>query len=130
MKYKSNKEHGIEDGMRIPNVGIIFHSMFVALSLAIAGDEKPIRRYFLLLNFRRSGLREPSAMVQMMSKTCRSYGPLIILQAIEIGHVYMPGLRVALVTTGYFDGFCNGILINNSLVEIISSPEFKTDDRR
>lgn len=125
--------------------GIIFHSVFVGLSLAIAGDE--FKALYVAIAFHQMfeglGLGTRFAMTPwpkdkqyipwILALAYSLTTPIAIAIGLGVRNSYPPGSRVALITTGCFDALCSGILIYNSLVELMAydfifSPEFKTHD--
>lgn len=125
--------------------GIIFHSVFVGLSLAIAGDE--FKALYVAIAFHQmfEGLglgtrfamtpwpKEKSYIPWVLALAYSLTTPIAIAIGIGVRNTYPPGSRVALITTGCFDALCGGILIYNSLVELMAfdfifSPEFKADE--
>lgn len=125
--------------------GIIFHSVFVGLSLAIAGNE--FKALYVAIAFHQMfeglGLGTRFAMTPwpkdkqyipwVLALAYSLTTPIAIAIGLGVRNSYPPGSRVALITTGCFDALCSGILIYNSLVELMAydfifSPEFKTDD--
>lgn len=124
--------------------GIVFHSVFVGLSLAIAGDE--FKALYIAIAFHQmfEGLGLGTRFATTPWPQNKKYVPWLLALgyslttpvAIAIGigvrNSYPPGSRIALITTGCFDAVCGGILIYNSLVELMAydfmfSPEFKLD---
>ncbi|CUM56924.1 unnamed protein product [Debaryomyces tyrocola] len=125
--------------------GIVFHSVFVGLSLAIAGNE--FKALYVAIAFHQMfeglGLGTRFAMTPwpedkqyipwVLALAYSLTTPIAIAIGLGVRNSYPPGSRVALITTGCFDALCSGILIYNSLVELMAydfifSPEFKTDD--
>ncbi|CUM45817.1 unnamed protein product [Debaryomyces fabryi] len=125
--------------------GIIFHSVFVGLSLAIAGDE--FKALYVAIAFHQMfeglGLGTRFAMTPwpkdkqyipwILALAYSLTTPIAIAIGLGVRNSYPPGSRVALITTGCFDALCSGILIYNSLVELMAydfifSPEFKGDN--
>lgn len=124
--------------------GIVFHSVFVGLSLAIAGNE--FISLYIAIAFHQMleglGLGTRFAMtkwpqdrqwVPWVLALCYSLTtPVAIAVGLGIRHTYPPGSRTALITTGVFDALCGGVLIYNSLVELMAydfmySSQFKDD---
>ncbi|CCE79231.1 Piso0_001282 [Millerozyma farinosa CBS 7064] len=124
--------------------GIVFHSVFVGLSLAIAGDE--FKTLYAAISFHQMfeglGLGSRFAMTQWPRKKwyipwvlALAYSlvtPLGIAVGLGVRKSYPPGSRTSLIVTGVFDSFCGGILIYNSLVELMAndflySSNFKND---
>lgn len=124
--------------------GIVFHSVFVGLSLAIAGDE--FKSLYVAIAFHQMfeglGLGTRFAMTQwpegkkytpwLLSLAYSLTTPIAIAIGIGVRYSYPPGSRISLIVTGTFDGVCAGVLIYNSLVELMAydfmySSEFKGD---
>ncbi|KAK6457220.1 Zinc/iron permease [Scheffersomyces xylosifermentans] len=125
--------------------GIVFHSVFVGLSLAIAGDE--FKALYVAIAFHQMfeglGLGTRFAMTQwpknkgyypwLLSLAYSLTTPVAIAIGIGVRKTYPPGSRTALITTGVFDSICAGVLIYNSLVDLMAydfmySGEFDSDD--
>lgn len=112
--------------------GIIFHSIFVGLSLAIAGDE--FKSLYVAIAFHQCfeglglGTRfatTPWPKDKLYVPWCLSLAyslttPIAIAIGIGLRQSYLPGSRASLLTTGIFDALCAGILIYNSLVELMA----------
>lgn len=112
--------------------GIVFHSVFVGLSLAVAGDE--FRTLYVAISFHQffEGLALGSRFATTQWPTNRSYTPwllslaytLVTPIAIAIGigvrYSYPPGSRIGLIVTGVFDAVCAGILLYNGMVELMA----------
>ncbi|ODV82377.1 ZIP zinc/iron transport family [Suhomyces tanzawaensis NRRL Y-17324] len=122
--------------------GIVFHSVFVGLSLAIAGDQ--FKSLYVAIAFHQLleglGLGTRFATTPWPEKKwyvpwCLSLAytlttPIAIAIGIGVRKSYPPNSRRALITTGVFDALCGGVLIYNSLVELMAydfffSPDFK-----
>ncbi|KAL3231054.1 Zinc-regulated transporter 2 [Nakaseomyces bracarensis] len=125
--------------------GIIFHSVFVGLSLSVAGDE--FRVLFIVITFHQmfEGLGLGTRIAETDWPTSKWYTPWImafaftitspIAVAIGIGvrHTWVPGSRKALITNGVFDSISSGILIYTGLIELMAheflfSNQFKDDN--
>lgn len=125
--------------------GIIFHSVFVGLSLSIAGDE--FRTLYAAICFHQmfEGLGLGTRFATTPWPEDKSYTPWVLSLAyslttpiaIAIGlgvrKSYAPNSAKALVVTGAFDAACAGVLIYNSLVELMAydfmySTEFKGEN--
>lgn len=122
--------------------GIIFHSVFVGLSLAIAGEEFVALYVAIAFHqmFEGLGLGTRFALTKwpankqyipwLLSLAYSLTTPIAIAIGLGVRKTYPPGSRRALITTGVFDALCGGILIYNSLVELMAydfmySSEFK-----
>lgn len=125
--------------------GIVFHSVFVGLSLAIAGAE--FKSLYAAIAFHQFfeglGLGTRFALTAwpenkkyipwLLSLAYSLVTPVSIAIGLGVRETYPPGSRTGLITTGVFDSFCAGLLIYNSLAELIvfdffHSPEFKGDE--
>ncbi|CAB4255683.1 similar to Saccharomyces cerevisiae YLR130C ZRT2 Low-affinity zinc transporter of the plasma membrane [Maudiozyma barnettii] len=125
--------------------GIIFHSVFVGLSLAVAGEE--FKTLFIVLIFHQmfEGLGLGTRLAQTKWPESKHYTPWLmalafalttpIAVAIGIGvrHSFVPGSRKTLITNGVFDSISSGILIYTGLVELMAheflfSNQFKGDN--
>lgn len=122
--------------------GIIFHSVFVGLTLACSGDEF-VSLYIVICfhqMFEGLGLGTRVACVDWpRSKRwtpwllCLGYSistPIAIAIGIGVRDSYPPGSRRALITNGVFDSISAGILIYTGCVELMAheflfSDEFK-----
>lgn len=125
--------------------GIVFHSVFVGLSLAIAGNEEFISLFIAIsfhqlleglgLGTRFATTPWPKHKAWVPWTLAAAYSvttPTAIAIGLGVRRLYAPGLRQALIVTGIFDALCAGILIFNSLVELMAwdfmySMEFKND---
>ncbi|TID29999.1 hypothetical protein CANINC_001511 [Pichia inconspicua] len=122
--------------------GIIFHSVFIGLTLACSGDEF-VSLYIVICfhqMFEGLGLGTRVACVDWpRSKRwtpwvlCLGYTmstPIAIAIGLGVRHSYPPGSRRALITMGVFDSVSAGILIYTGLIELMAheflfSDEFK-----
>lgn len=112
--------------------GILFHSVFIGLSLAVAGDE--FNTLFIVLIFHQmfEGLGLGTRIAETHWPENRKYTPWLmalafalttpIAVAIGIGvrHSFVPGSRKALISNGVFDSLSSGILIYTGLVELMA----------
>lgn len=114
--------------------GIIFHSFFIGLTLACAGDEF-ISLYIVLVfhqMFEGLGLGTRIATVEWRRTGSHRWTPWLLCLgfaittpiAIAIGlgirHSYPPNSRRALITNGVFDSISAGILIYTGLIELMA----------
>ncbi|EJS42719.1 zrt2p [Saccharomyces arboricola H-6] len=125
--------------------GIIFHSVFVGLSLSVAGEE--FETLFIVLTFHQmfEGLGLGTRVAETNWPESKRYTPWLmglaftltspIAVAIGIGvrHSWIPGSRRALIANGVFDSISSGILIYTGLVELMAheflySNQFKGPD--
>lgn len=125
--------------------GVIFHSVFVGLTLAVSGDEFKTLYVVIVFHqlFEGLGLGTRIATTQW-PKNKRStpwlmalaYGlttPIAIAIGLGVRETYPPESATALITNGIFDSISSGILIYTGLVELMAheflySNEFKTND--
>ncbi|KAF2440375.1 putative Low-affinity zinc transporter of the plasma membrane [Karstenula rhodostoma CBS 690.94] len=112
--------------------GVIFHSVFIGLTLAVSGDEF-ITLYIVLVfhqMFEGLGLGSRLAMVPW-PKSKRwtpyvmgvAYGlstPIAIAIGLGVRTSYPPGSATTLLTNGVFDSISAGILIYTGLVELMA----------
>lgn len=112
--------------------GIIFHSVFIGLSLAVAGDE--FNTLFIVLIFHQmfEGLGLGTRIADTPWDETRRWTPWMlalaysittpIAVAIGIGvrHSFTPEGRTALITNGCFDAISAGILIYTGIVELMA----------
>lgn len=125
--------------------GIIFHSVFVGLSLAVSGDE--FITLFIVLIFHQmfEGLGLGTRIAEANWPKSKRFTPWLLALAftittpvaIAIGlgvrHSFVPGSRRALIANGCFDAISAGILIYTGLVELMAheflfSKQFKGPD--
>lgn len=112
--------------------GVIFHSVLIGLTLAVAGEEFKILFIVLVFHQTFEGLGIGSRLATIPWPESRKWTPLILglayglstPVAIGIGlgvrNVYPPESRTALIVSGVFDSISAGILIYASLVELIA----------
>ncbi|KAL3231633.1 Zinc-regulated transporter 2 [Nakaseomyces bracarensis] len=112
--------------------GIIFHSVFIGLSLAVAGEE--FRTLFVVIVFHQmfEGLGLGTRLAETYWPHKKRWLPFLlgfgftictpIAIAIGIGvrHTFSPGSRKALITNGVFDSISAGILVYTGLVELMA----------
>lgn len=121
--------------------GIIFHSVFIGLSLAVAGDE--FKTLYIVLVFHQMfeglGLGTRIATTNwdkhrftpwLLALGYTVCTPISIAIGIGVRHSYPPGSRRSLITNGVFDSISAGILVYTGLVELMAheflySGEFK-----
>ncbi|KAF2007301.1 low-affinity zinc ion transporter-like protein [Amniculicola lignicola CBS 123094] len=112
--------------------GVIFHSIFIGLTLAVSGEEF-ITLYIVLVfhqTFEGLGLGARLATVPWpSSKRWTPYllglgyavsTPIAIAVGLGIRESYPPESRTTLVTNGVFDSISAGILIYTGLVELMA----------
>ena len=112
--------------------GIIFHSVFIGLTLAVAGEE--FNTLFIVLIFHQTfeGLGLGSRLALTPWPKERRWTPYILALAyglstpIAIGiglgvrNTYPPGSQTTLIVNGVFDSISAGILIYTGLVELMA----------
>lgn len=125
--------------------GILFHSVFIGLSLAVAGDEFVSLYIVLVFHQMFEGLGLGTRIATATWTKDKRYTPWLLALgytlttpiAIAIGlgvrKSYPPESRRALITNGCFDAISAGILIYTGVVELMAheflySNEFKGED--
>ncbi|RLV96579.1 Zinc-regulated transporter 1 [Spathaspora sp. JA1] len=127
--------------------GIVLHSVFVGLSLAIAGNE--FISLYIAICFHQffEGLGLGTRFATTPWPKGKKYVPWLMAfiyslttpAAVAIGvgvrKTYPVGSRTALITTGTFDATCAGVLIYNSIADLMAydfiySDEFKEKSTR
>jgi len=112
--------------------GVIFHSVFIGLSLAVAGDE--FNTLFIVLVFHQmfEGLGLGTRIADTPWDHSRRFTPWILAGAyalttpiaiaigIGVRHSFVPGSRTALIANGCFDAISAGILIYTGIVELMA----------
>ncbi|KAH7402652.1 low-affinity zinc ion transporter-like protein [Pyrenochaeta sp. MPI-SDFR-AT-0127] len=112
--------------------GVIFHSIFIGLTLAVAGEEF-ITLYIVLVfhqTFEGLGLGARLAEVPWPAKKhwtpyflALGYGistPIAIAVGLGVRETFAPGSRTTLIVNGVFDSISAGILIYTGLVELMA----------
>jgi solute carrier family 39 (zinc transporter), member 1/2/3 len=112
--------------------GIIFHSVFIGLTLAVAGQEFDTLFVVLIFHQTFEGLGLGSRLAITPWPQARKYTPYIMALAfglstplaIAIGlgvkNTYPPGGKTTLIVNGVFDSISAGILIYTGLVELMA----------
>ncbi|RKP32859.1 zinc-regulated transporter 2 [Metschnikowia bicuspidata] len=122
--------------------GIVFHSVFVGLSMAVAGDQ--FMTLFIVISFHQFfeglglGSRFATAQWPPKMKWYPSYlalaysltTPIGIAAGLGVRHLYLSNDSRSLLIVGIFDGFNSGLLIYGSLIELMGrdflmNPEMK-----
>ncbi|THW68691.1 ZIP zinc/iron transport family [Aureobasidium pullulans] len=112
--------------------GVIFHSIFIGLTLAVSGDE--FTTLYVVLVFHQSfeglGLGTRLAAVQWpKSKRWSPYllgagyaisTPIAIAIGLGVRQSFAPGSQTTLIANGVFDSISAGILIYTGLVELMA----------
>lgn len=122
--------------------GVVFHSVFVGLSLAVAGEEF-VSLYIVLVfhqMFEGLGLgtriattpwpKGKRATPWIMALAYTLTTPIAIAIGLGVRTSYAPGSATALITNGIFDSISSGILFYTGIVELMAheflySGEFK-----
>ena len=119
-------------GVFILEFGVIFHSIFIGLTLAVAGKE--FNTLYIVLTFHQTfeGLALGSRFASIeWPKRNRwtpyllgvGFGistPIAIAIGLGIRSTYVPGSQTALIANGVFDSISAGILIYTGLVELMA----------
>ena len=112
--------------------GVIFHSIFIGLTLAVAGDEFTTLYIVLVFHQTFEGLGLGSRLAVTPWPKNHHYTPYLfgigyafstpIAIAIGLGvrNTYAPGSQTALIVNGVFDSVSAGILIYTGLVELMA----------
>lgn len=120
--------------------GIIFHSVFIGLSLAVSGPEFTSLYIVLVFHqlFEGLGLGTRIAVAPWPQRKswipwvlCVAFAlttPIAICIGLGVRHTYPPGSHRALVTNGIFDSISAGILLYVGLVELIGSEFLHNED--
>jgi zinc transporter 1/2/3 len=112
--------------------GIIFHSVFIGLTLAVAGQE--FNTLFVVLVFHQTfeglGLGSRLAVTPWPKRKrwtpyvlALAYGfstPIAIAVGLGVRKTYPPGSQTTLIVNGVFDSISAGILIYTGLVELMA----------
>lgn len=112
--------------------GVVFHSIFVGLTLAVAGAEFSTLYVVLVFHQTFEGLGLGSRLAATpWPKSKRwtpyilalAYGvstPIAIAVGLGVGRTYDPGSQKGLIVNGVFDSISAGILIYTGLVELMA----------
>ncbi|KIW37056.1 uncharacterized protein PV06_10685 [Exophiala oligosperma] len=112
--------------------GIIFHSVFIGLTLAVAGDEFDTLFIVIIFHQMFEGLGLGSRLAVTPWPRDRrwtpyvlalAYGlstPLAIAIGLGVRKTYPPGSQTTLIVNGVFDSISAGILIYTGLVELMA----------
>ena len=112
--------------------GVIFHSVFIGLTLAVAGEE--FKTLYVVLVFHQTfeGLGLGSRLAEAPWPKSRrwapyllgvSYGlstPIAIAIGLGVRETFSPGSQTHLLVNGVFDSISAGILIYTGLVELMA----------
>ncbi len=134
----SNSSHDIEDyaaqmtAICILEFGIIFHSIFVGLTLAVAGSEFNTLYVVLVFHQTFEGLglgsrlaATPWPKTHVLTPYLFAIGyslstPIAMAVGLGVRVTYSPGSQTGLVVNGVFDSVSAGILIYTGLVELMA----------
>ena len=112
--------------------GVIFHSIFIGLTLAVSGQEFDTLYVVLVFHQTFEGLGLGSRLATTpwpKSKEWTPYimgcgygfsTPIAIAVGLGIRQTYAPGSQTALIVNGVFDSISAGILIYTGLVELMA----------
>ena len=112
--------------------GVIFHSIFVGLTLAVAGPEFNTLYVVLVFHQTFEGLGLGSRLAATPWPRSKrwtpyilgvAYGlstPLALAIGLGVRKTYVPGSQTALIVNGVFDSISAGILIYTGLVELMA----------
>ncbi|MCJ1262346.1 hypothetical protein MMC22_002216 [Lobaria immixta] len=112
--------------------GIVFHSIFVGLTLAVSGDEFTTLYIVLFFHQTFEGLALGTRLAATPWPESKQWTPYIfaliyglstpIAIAIGLGvrKAYAPGSQTALIVNGVFDSISAGVLIYTGLVELMA----------
>ncbi|KAI0017565.1 ZIP zinc/iron transport family [Xylariomycetidae sp. FL0641] len=112
--------------------GVIFHSIFIGLTLAVAGEEFTVLYIVLVFHQTFEGLglgsrlataRWPSSKWYMPYALGTAYSlstPIAIAIGLGVRTTLQPGAPRTLITNGVFDAISAGILIYTGLVELLA----------
>jgi zinc transporter 1/2/3 len=112
--------------------GVIFHSIFIGLTLAVAGEEFVTLYIVLVFHQTFEGLGLGSRLADIPWPTSKRWTPYLlgfgfgvstpIAIAVGLGvrNSYAPGSQTALIANGIFDSVSAGILIYTGLVELMA----------
>ena len=112
--------------------GVIFHSLFIGLTLAVAGEE--FKTLYIVLVFHQLfeglGLGSRLAVVPFPKAKrwtpylmALAYGlstPIAIAIGLGVKNTYPPGGQTTLIVNGIFDSISAGILLYTGLVELMA----------
>jgi zinc transporter 1/2/3 len=111
---------------------VIFHSVFIGLTLAVAGEEFPTLYVVLVFHQTFEGLALGSRLASIewpKSKRWTPYWlatgyaistPIAIAIGLGVRQSFAPGSQTTLIVNGIFDSISAGILIYTGLVELMA----------
>lgn len=131
--------HGIADSfpaqlvsVSILEFGVIFHSIFIGLTLAVTGEHFAVLYAVLTFHQTFEGLALGSRFASIKWPKNRHWTPylfgigfaastpLAIGIGLAVRTIYQPGTQTALIINGVFDSISAGILIYTALVELMA----------
>ncbi|KAJ6035388.1 hypothetical protein N7499_002545 [Penicillium canescens] len=122
--------------------GIVFHSVFIGLTLAVSGEEFTVLYIVIVFHQTFEGLGLGSRLATLpwpQSKHLTPYilgviygvsTPIAIAIGLGVRKTYPPEGRTTLIVNGVFDSISGGILIYVSLVELIAHEFMFTSSMR
>lgn len=137
-EVESNKDKPFEDyaaamtAIFILEFGVVFHSIFVGLTLAVAGDEFTTLYIVIVFHQTFEGLGLGSRLAVAPWPKSRPWTPywmgigyafstpIAIAAGLGVRNSYAPGSQTALIVNGVFDSISAGILIYTGLVELMA----------
>ncbi|KAH8599712.1 Zinc/iron permease [Bisporella sp. PMI_857] len=135
-----HRDHDVSDnhfaaqltGLFILEFGVLFHSVFIGLSLAVAGDNFTVLYIVLVFHQTFEGLglgsrlataRWPRSKKWMPWFLGTAYGfstPIAIAIGLGVRATFSPGSQRTMIVNGVFDAISAGILIYTGLVELMA----------
>ncbi|KAI4601319.1 hypothetical protein KJ359_012509 [Pestalotiopsis sp. 9143b] len=112
--------------------GVIFHSIFIGLTLAVAGDEFVVLYIVLVFHQMFEGLGLGSRLGTASWPQGKSYmpyllgalyalsTPIAIAAGLGVRETLQPGSNTTLIVNGIFDSISAGILLYTGLVELMA----------
>ncbi|KAI0127689.1 Zinc/iron permease [Xylariales sp. AK1849] len=112
--------------------GVIFHSIFVGLTLAVAGDEFTVLYIVLVFHQMFEGLGLGSRLAMASWPRAKGYmpyllgllyalsTPIAIAAGLGVRTTLAPGSLTTLIVNGIFDAISAGILLYTGLVELMA----------
>lgn len=133
-RRQAQEQYGAQlAGIFILEFGVIFHSIFIGLTLAVSGEEFIVLYIVLVFHQSFEGLALGSRLASIdwpQSKRWTPYllgagyafsTPIAIAIGLGVRTTFSPGSRDFLVINGVFDSLSAGILIYTGLVELMVS---------
>lgn len=143
--YDKEQYYGQLLAVFVLEFGVVFHSVFVGLTLAVAGDE--FKTLYVVIVFHQlfEGLglgtrislatwpKDKHYIPWVMALAYGLCTPISIAIGLGVRQSYPPNSARSLITSGVFDSISAGILIYTGLVELMAheflySNEFKSED--